>query len=215
VEPQKIDLLIGAAKAVSGGTSNLTIALISAGAAIVGAVVGGGLTAYATYRIERSRQTHDFELEDKRHAHEDALAAQAAQREVEREHRALLGTSRMLVSYLAQVQSTLNASLKQGVWWPRIAAFDPPPSDIERVLSLLTNEEWLLLASARTMIEGLEILRRVVDLGEGDERSVGEPRIELTESDKKTFHDALERIAKARTALVRVASGLTPSDGQV
>ena len=55
MKPQ-IDLLIGAAKAASGGTSNLKIALISAGAAILGAVVGGTLTAYATYRIEKSRQ---------------------------------------------------------------------------------------------------------------------------------------------------------------
>jgi len=203
-------MLYAAAKAASVGTSNLTIALISAGAAILGAVVGGALTAYATYRIEQSRQKHDFDLEEKRQTHVRELEDKGVQRALEQEHRALLGTTRMLSDYLLKASATFEASLKTEIWWPRIAGIDPPPPDRERVLSLLTAEEWLTLSQAAVAIEHLTIIREI-NVGSAEP----EPRVALDEGDKEVLRKGKERVDLATKALERLASGVPAGVGRL
>jgi hypothetical protein len=79
--------------------SDLALALITAGSAIVGAVAGGGITGYITPRAEEKRQ--DF-------ARQEATTRAAEERE--RERRAEQASGRLVLDELLRCGAAMDAA---------------------------------------------------------------------------------------------------------
>src|ERR1700751_4777032 len=100
--------------------------------AVLGALVGGAVTGFATYRIEQRRQ--NFERQ------RDASEREAIAR----------GTARVMRLRYNRVESVLATSLKQGIWPPMKIDFDRPMplEDQKLVASLIGADEWAAVDQA-------------------------------------------------------------------
>ena len=171
--------------------SNVGIALISAGAALLGALVGG----WVTYRVEKSRQEAARELEQERYEREQTTREQ-------QDLAVARGLARVLLNDLMNAstrlgtESEMNRWRRTNIWTPSLGADDR--RDLFRYLSPLELEAVL---RAETALEALNGLRQhFLAHEEGAVRPIVGPS-----NAADSFSKALEAMDRAEKALRRLA----------
>jgi hypothetical protein len=162
----------------AGGTSDLAVALIAAGAALLGAIVGGLITAIATFKIEERKQA----FERKRDAEHERLSQ-------DRELRLARATALASYPRYLSAAAIFGVALEKRRFWQEGPAIDERPS----------FEDRKLLAAHMTRRD-----RELVVRGELMLRSVFETRKrseEWTEDAAEAIQDAHDKVDQAWRAL--------------
>jgi hypothetical protein len=126
---------------------------ITAGAGILGALVGGGVTGRVTIRGERERQRFTEEQDRVRRVQER-----------ERERIRAGAVARYLRLELREAQSAVATCLKRGCWWPVESQFSPN-LDVDQLLLLSAETdrtEWMRIEALLSVIKSAEQMRASV-----------------------------------------------------
>jgi hypothetical protein len=163
--------------AVIAGASIDANAYIAAGAAILGALVGGAATGTATYLVEKKRQAH-------------ATATVAAS-----EQQVARAIARVLFEDLARAASLATTTRSKDIWiraeiFPRTM----PPEDRRELYGYLTASEYAAVAKALAAIDGLDALTRA-SRG-ADDPPPPSAHAELFEQVETLTQAALERLRR-------------------
>jgi hypothetical protein len=148
--------------------SALIVALVGVAAAILGSVVGGGMTGWLTLRVERER-------------HERERA-----RDAEREAAAVRGIARVTSARLGAALTLCATTLEQGVWWhPELEIPPPLPIEDRKLLaSVMPVEQWVLLEKAEHAVATLQSVRRGV-ADQADQSLNEEARVVLKQAHQR------------------------------
>jgi hypothetical protein len=141
------------ALAAENGASDLQVALVGAGAAIFGGLVGGAVTGWVTLKAEDKRQIFTKSLETER-----------LKQEAERESAIVRGAARVWRTRLREAKALYEAQAERGVWMPQpFPVTDQPPiEDRKLIASALSASEWRSLERAEIALAVLESLHRTV-----------------------------------------------------
>jgi hypothetical protein len=174
--------------------SDLAIAGISAGAALLGALVGGGVT----YKVEQSRQKHERDLEQERYERQ--------QEERERQDLAVArGLARVMFNDFLLAHLALQSERDQDKWsdspaWkPRLGA-----EDRRDLFRYLRRDEFLSVMGAEGFLEQAEGSRRdALDFLEKMDAigAAEEAKEEARPSNVAQFPSIIESTRKAQNAL--------------
>jgi hypothetical protein len=132
------------------GHTSTAILLITAGAGVVGALVGGLVSGVLSLRGERSRQKFAREMEEERQ-----------RLDAERETTVMRGALRLLCRQFIDAENACTITLGSGFWWPRKIPFevDLPLDDQKLIASSLSAKDWLVVDGARGLIERVKVIR--------------------------------------------------------
>jgi hypothetical protein len=165
--------------------AEFAVALISAGAAILGAIVGGFMTARATAKIEDKRQVFQRDR--------DAAEDRSSQ---ERELKLARATALALYPRYLAAASALSATLKRETFAGlRIAGIEEPASFEDRKLLAAHMSS----QAQRQLIAGEHALRTMLE--------TRKPSDEWTDDAAKTVGRVLELVDDAWKALRRFGEG--------
>jgi hypothetical protein len=132
--------------ATNAAPSDLRVVLIGAGAAVLGAVVGGLLTGWVSLRAEDKRQNFQRELD-----------AASAQRDAEHERLVIRGLARATRTQLLLAVMMIRASARTGAWWPVHQEIEirVEHEDRKQLASHLAAEAWTEIETAEAMFANL------------------------------------------------------------
>jgi hypothetical protein len=170
--------------------AEVALVAISAGAGLLGALIGG----FVTDRVERTRQKHEQELERERREHEDAVREQA-DRAIAR------GLARVLAEELLRAAAHARAERNEGVWIRGIRVSAAPglaASDRQQLFRYLLHDEFEDVLNAQSSVGALAYLRDFVF--EGSEK----PPYSM--EDAPLVDEAIEAAERGVNALARLSS---------
>jgi hypothetical protein len=131
--------------------STLTVTLVSAGAGIAGAVLGGTVAGIVSLRAEDKRQRFAREEDETRRQRED------------RQERLLaVGAARAWRMRLLRIGITYSRSVRLEQWWDVDTELLPPPplEDQKRVASALDSRSWGRVQMAEFSVASTFTVRR-------------------------------------------------------
>jgi hypothetical protein len=185
-------------------TSNVVIAAIGAGGAVLGAIVGG----VTTYKIERSREKTAAEIERSR---------EETQRKNEREaeDRVRRGIARVWSKKLGDFYVLVDdhSPPKMGSrWWKTENDVNPEirVKDMKRVAADAVPEQWKAIDYALTHVREARAARENA-LRVAKDNGTGEPPL-ISKDDVHTLRDAMEELEEAIKMLAQLSDDSYPPD---
>ena len=177
--------------------SDLQVALVGAGAAIFGGLVGGAVTGWVTLKAE-----------DKRQAFTRSLESERLKQERERERAIVRGAARVWRTRLREAEALHKTQFERGVWMdqPFPLTDQPPIEDRKLIASALSASEWRSLERAEIALAVLESLHRTVLTSTPVDLS-------FRTSDKSAVPIGIERVTGGMDAL-SAAAELEPARGE-
>ena len=188
------------------GVSELTVALIGAGSAIGGTVVGGTLTGVLQFQLEKRRATYAMKQTEAVAIHQGQLNHDEFERHrlagLEETQLARRGAARMLNDQLARAAVHCLFAAHNGHWWLDDPA-PPPPLDNEHRLILAAGvDDWMAVNAAELLIADAEAVR-LMRLSEAPGSSpLARP---LTKTELTQMKLVLDAVESARSALFPLA----------
>ena len=173
--------------------SDLAIVGISAGAALLGGVLGALAGGLISYRLEQDRQKHERELEQQRYEREQATR-------VEQDRSVARGLGRVLINDLIVAEARLRSEL-DGDAWNDEAAWTPSleADDRRDLFRYLRRSEFLAVIAAEGWLTILDAHRKTLRGLDDPDRTVKPPNLDAD------YKEALEKVEKARNALQRLS----------
>ena len=191
--------MFGIAEAAAGGGSPgaVTLALIAAGSAFLGVIVGGLIQM----SVEERRAKHQQELEDRRAATQRELDEAQATREREAAEREVTARSksaaRILRNDLGWARMNFEIAKSEHRWW----AVDPvrvrvDPDDRRVLASQLELEQWEHVSYTEGFVDAAYARRNV---------RVSSGTMSLDDSDISEMQHGISVISQARLDLAELA----------
>ena len=140
--------------------SELGLALISAGSAVAGSLVGGAITGFFTLKGEKKRQDFAQSVEQRRQEREDQ-ATLAVVRGAAREWARLLSENRL----------SIDTATARGHWWPSASNVQMFTSHEDRKLiaSMLSRDDFATLERAESGLYNMVMMREIAYEGLPDD----------------------------------------------
>jgi hypothetical protein len=164
-------------------SSDLVVALVAGGFAIVGTLVGGFLTFWSSHRLERERQAFE-------------------RQRAEEEQRRLAGaTSTILrVRYLT-AKRTVETAITTGNWWSSGVSTvrEPTAEELKLIALYLSEEGWEAVEQAEFLVTRVEETRQT-------ELAQGKSPTGVTVDDLKVTFDAWDKASLALFGLSKLSS---------
>jgi hypothetical protein len=136
--------------AVPLAVSEVALVSISAGAGLLGVLIGG----LVTYFVEHSREEHEKKVDRERRNHEDAVREQ-------RDRHIARGLARALSEELA-IDSGHAATESQMRAWIRLQPTPRlSPEDRKELFRHLSDDEYLAVVAAQSALRGVALVREV------------------------------------------------------
>jgi hypothetical protein len=176
---------------VISAASDLTIALVSAGAAVVGAIVGGLISGVVTMRSETRKESFVRDQDEKR-----------IQREEMQELAVARGAARIMRAHFDEAANVVRIANTRREWWPEGTPFEPLPplEDRKLMASLLTADEWEDVQRAEFQFAVLTTRRQRFAASHS---SVA--RVSYDDESHQAMKTALEYMERAIESLARLA----------
>jgi hypothetical protein len=185
--------------------SDLAIAGISAGAALLGGVLGALAGGLITYLVAQSRHQHERELEQERWEHERELEQRRSDHERETRERQELdvarGLARVMASDFAEAEARVETERDIGDW-SESATWNASlgPDDRKDLFRHLRASEFTAVVQGESGLRCLDLMRESV-LGDDSEARRKKPA-DLTD----IFDTTLWEIRSALAALRRLGT---------
>jgi uncharacterized protein YjhX (UPF0386 family) len=146
--------------------SVLGLAVISAGSAVVGSLVGGGVTGFLALKGEKKRQEFARSIEQRKEEREDRATLALAR-----------GAGREWARRFSDNRATIVAAYQRGHWWPSevdIQTFTVH-EDRKLVASMLSAEDFRAVEIAESNLYSTVMVREIAFEGLPDDADL--PRI--------------------------------------
>ena len=168
--------------------SDLALALISGGSAVVGSLIGGGITGFFALRGEKNRQEFARSIEQRKEEREDQATAVVAR-----------GAAREWARVLTNNRLSIKAAIGQGHWWPAEAdvkafAFH---EDRKLVASILSPDDYAAVERAEFILYNHMMRRETVMEGLTDRDDLPP----LVDEEPEMLRQAIERLGSAEQVL--------------
>jgi hypothetical protein len=164
------------------------LALITGGSAVLGSLVGGGITGYFALKGERKRQEFAESVEQRKEEREDQATLAVA-----------CGAAREWARILSEDRVSIKTALDQGHWWPS-------DEDVQRftfhedrklVASVLSPEDFRAVEAAEFALYNALMMRNTLFEGTTDE----DPFPPITKQNAEQLSRARERLSSAERVL--------------
>jgi hypothetical protein len=123
--------------------SQVGLALISAGSAVAGSLIGGGITGYYTLRGEAKRQAFARSVERQKEKREDQATLAVAR-----------GAAREWARRLRENKTSIETAIKQDHWWPYTTDVEMfnVHDDRKLIAAVLSDEDFDVLVQAESSL---------------------------------------------------------------